>query len=76
MAYDRLAVRHVPGGSIPGIEKEQFILVLLDSSLPQRSFMQSSYPLTETELRAELQQRGCTQLEIASHIQHARTRAL
>ena len=50
--------------------------MLLDSSLPQRSFMQSSYPLTETELRAELQQRGCTQLEIASHIQHARTRAL
>jgi len=68
MAYDKLAVI-----SIPGTEEERFTIVLLDSTLPNVNFMQSSNPLPESELRAELENRGLENHEIESRIQQARS---
>ena len=67
MAYDKLAVV-----SIQSIEGERFIIVLLDSTLPKVNFMQSSNPLTESELRAEWENRGLENHEIESRIQRSR----
>jgi hypothetical protein len=67
MAYDKLAVV-----SIQGTEGERFIIVLLDSTFPKVNFMQSSNPLPESELRAELENRGLENHEIESRIRRAR----
>ncbi len=68
MAYDKLAVI-----SIPGTEEERFTIVLLDSTLPNVNFMQSSNLLPENELRAELETMGLENHEIESRIQQARS---
>jgi len=57
---------------IAGYNPEKFVVVWLDPQLPQNSFMQTTDPMSEAELRAELARRGIQSGDCDTLIQDAR----
>ena len=57
-------------GKVKGLDPEQFVFIALAADLS--GVKRVSGPMSETELRAVLSQRGMQAGEITSYIEHAR----
>jgi hypothetical protein len=70
MPYDQIGVARVQD-----TPEELFVLMWLDSQLPQREFMQTSAPMNESDLHTHLQHLHYDPQEIAAFLQRARAHA-